>query len=170
MNDNPNPPIPPTSGSGKPSGGNIAPTAYVLLFYNLIVLILSILALLRPANFPATERAPWPDMLMFCSLFGIIGGAIHGLASLSIHLGNGTLHLRWTMFYLARPVIGAGMAVVTFLVLSSGIGGFKVEADLPLLAWAALAGLYSQPALDKLRDVFSTIFKTDAKREEKKEE
>ena len=53
------------------------------------------------------------------------------------------------------------MALMTYLVLASGVMGFKAENELVVLAWSALAGLYSQPALDKLKEVFETIFKVD---------
>ena len=92
---------------------------------------------------------------------GALGGCIHGLASLTAHKSRGDLQRAWRAFYLGRPFIGAGMAVMTYLVLVSGVMGFNVENELVILTWSALAGLYSEPALVKLKEVFATIFKSN---------
>ena len=133
----------------------------LLLAYNIAFLVGPIVSLAR-ASIATDQPIAWPRMALFTGLLGVAGGAVHGLASLSWHVGKATFDPVWTMFYIARPFIGAGMALVTYLVLKGGIGGFNVQSDLALLAWATLAGLYSQPALDKLRDIFATIFGTKA--------
>jgi len=94
---------------------------------------------------------------------GAAMGAVHSLASLGQHAGKGTLTQGWLTFYLTRPFTGAGVAIITMLVLKGGLGGFVVRENVAILAWAALAGLYSQPALDKLKELFATIFKTNDK-------
>jgi len=91
-------------------------------------------------------------------------GALHALASLGVRAGNRNLNASWTTFYFVRPLTGAGVAVMTYLVLASGIGGFEVTKPMALLAWAALAGLYSEQALTKLRDVFLTLLRPDSDR------
>ena len=88
---------------------------------------------------------------------GASTGALHSLASLAVRAGRKNLHTSWAAYYVIRPFTGAGVAVVTSLVLLSGIGGFNVTSLPAQLGWAALAGLYSEQALTKLRDVFSTL-------------
>jgi len=95
-------------------------------------------------------------------LLGAAMGSVHGLASISAHAGKRNLEASWFTFYLARPITGAGMSLITMLVLKGSIGGFEVNDEKALLAWAALAGLYSQPALDKLKEVFATFLRTKA--------
>jgi hypothetical protein len=105
---------------------------------------------------PGTVR-----MYLLSMCLGAAMATIHSLASLSAHAGRGDLQASWFLFYFCRPFMGAGMALVTCLILVSGIGGFvvdPVQKETTLLAWSALAGLYSQPALDKLRDLFATLF------------
>jgi hypothetical protein len=134
----------------------------LLLVYNIAFLVGPIISLAK-ATIVTDQPIPWPQMVLFTGLLGAAGGAVHGLASLSWHTGRGTFDGIWTMFYIARPFVGTGMALITYLVLKSGLGGFNVESDLALLAWATLAGLYSQPALDKLRDIFATIFRAETR-------
>jgi hypothetical protein len=135
----------------------------VLLVYNIVCLLGTIAWLINGYSASSAPSLPFGKMVLFSSLLGALGGAMHGLASVVWHTGRGTYDAQWTMFYVGRPFLGAGMAVMTLLVLRSGVGGFNVENELALFAWAALAGLYSQPALDKLRDVFAAIFRTESR-------
>jgi hypothetical protein len=144
----------------KPAGP-FAARLVSLFAYNALILAAVIWYVSRWTT-ASSEKTPLSTMIWLTSLLGAGGGTIHGLASLSVHVGRATFHPNWTLFYLARPFVGAGMALITYLVLSSGIGGFVAEKELVLFAWAALAGLYSQPALDKLRDLFVSLFKADS--------
>jgi hypothetical protein len=132
----------------------------VLLLYSVVVMVFCWAALVRRFELSPERPSPWHDMMSMTALVGALAGTIHGLSSLVWHAGKSDLHLSWTAFYVARPFVGGAMAVVTYLVLTSGIGGFDVRSDVTLLAWAALAGLYSQPSLDKLKELFNTLFRT----------
>lgn len=108
-------------------------------------------------------------LLVLCALLGAAMGSVHSLASIAVHAGKGNLGAPWVIFYLCRPFTGLGIALVTCLALMSGVGGFQVnykDDPRPLLTWSALAGLYSQPALDKLRELFDTLFRTRKQDEE----
>jgi hypothetical protein len=100
------------------------------------------------------SRVPW------IAATGAATGALHSLASLGTRAGNQTLYASWVVYYLARPFTGAGVAIVTYLLLVSGIGGFTVTGSVPQLGWAALAGLYSEQALIKFRDVFRVLMQS----------
>lgn len=55
------------------------------------------------------------------------------------------------------------MALTTIIVLLSGLLGFSLDISsnksvFVCFGWAVLAGLYSQPALEKLKDVFEALF------------
>lgn len=101
------------------------------------------------------RRLIWPVVLA-----GALGGVLHGLASLEVHSGRRQLHLSWWVFYVARPVVGAAMATCVFLILVGGIAGVTWDPQKPwvAIAWAAMAGLFSSPALRKLRDIFEAAF------------
>lgn len=103
-------------------------------------------------------RAPDDRVLLLVVLAGALGGVLHGLTSLAAHSGAGRLDARWWVFYVARPVVGGGLALLVALVLRAGLLGFSVTEDMTgdrvLLGWGALAGLFSSPALRKLKDVF----------------
>lgn len=102
--------------------------------------------------------APGQEILVLVVLAGALGGVLHGLTSLAAHSGSGRLDRRWWVFYVARPVVGGGLALVVALVLRAGLLGISVAdgaaGSRVLLAWGALAGIFSSPALKKLKDVF----------------
>lgn len=141
------------------------PHLAILIVYGVAVMVLTWWTLVKRFEVAPETSSPWHTMMAMTALVGAMAGTIHGLASLVAHAGSGDLHASWTAFYLARPFVGGAMAVVTYLVLKSGIGGFDVKNDVTLLAWAALAGLYSQPALDKLKELFHTLFRTGGGRD-----
>lgn len=130
-----------------------------LLIFNVGVFMGTLVALLRGQSW-GEETFKWPAMMIHVALMGALSGSIHGIASLTAHAGKGDLESGWASFYVGRPFVGAAMAVVTALVLKGGLGGFDVKNDMALMGWAALAGLYSQPALDKLKELFDTLFRT----------
>ena len=103
------------------------------------------------------------QMLLLVIIFGALGGTLHGLSSAAAHAGNARLYANWTLFYYARPWVGAGMALVVYLVVRGGVGGFALDNDrrgeFAAMGWAALAGLFSAPAMQKLRDVFESILR-----------
>jgi hypothetical protein len=116
---------------------------------------------------PPVEKpfAPGEQILVLVVLAGALGGVLHGLTSLAAHSGAGRLDRRWWVFYVARPVVGGGLALVVALVLRAGLLGVSVTEDVSgrrvLLAWGALAGLFSSPALKKLKDVFDGLGPND---------
>lgn len=108
---------------------------------------------------------------------GALGAFVHAATSLATFVGNRQYRPSWGLWYLLRPAIGAAMAVLFYLALRGGLvvftGGGAAEAgDLnpyPLLAGAALAGMFSKQASDKLSEVFDTLFgaRADAARKDK---
>jgi hypothetical protein len=114
------------------------------------------------ADGPPSRPTPGERLFILVLLAGAVGGILHGLTSLAAHAGAGRLSVSWWVFYVARPVVGAGLALVVALVLRSGMLGFAVQdgeaGERVLFAWGALAGLFSSPALKKLKDVFDGVW------------
>jgi hypothetical protein len=160
------PPVAPPADPPMPRRDAILLVAYSIVF----VVIPFLMVYLFHANPSSWTLAGDGRSLLLATLLGMGMGAVHSLASISTHAGKRDLGAAWRTYYVCRPFTGGGIALVTCLILLSGLGGFSVPApaegakrELVLLAWAALAGLYSQAALDKLKDLFASLFATKEK-------
>ena len=103
-------------------------------------------------------------------LLGALGGSLHLVGSLVKYVGNRQLKRSWLLYYLYTPVAGAALAPIVYMLLRVGIlsptsssTGASNIANLNLIAiyaFAALSGLFGKTALDKLAEVFKTIFRS----------
>jgi hypothetical protein len=134
--------------------------AYIVLFN---VAVLS--ALLRVWPVPLTGvHSSYLSMegqyLTSAALAGALGSYIHIATSFVDYAGRRKLTLSWGWWYVLRPFIGAALAtVVYFLIragLISGAGEHATDSLNPygIAAIAALSGMFSKQATDKLREVF----------------
>jgi hypothetical protein len=104
------------------------------------------------------------DFLLFLviALAGALGGLIHTIRSASWYVGNRQLRWSWLPFNLMLPVIGALAGTVFYLVLRAGLfsPSSSVSAVSPFgfAAVAVLAGLFSEQAMEKLKDVATQLF------------
>jgi len=96
------------------------------------------------------------------ALMGALGAMVHGASSFAIFVGNQQLRTSWLWWYFLRPVIGALVALVFYLVYRAGWGGNDLSlatADcMKIAAAGGLIGLFAEQASLKLKDVFETIF------------
>jgi hypothetical protein len=102
-------------------------------------------------------------LVYYVILLGMLGGWLHGVSSLATFAGMKRLDGSWWTFYLARPLVGGGTALLVYFILQSGLAGFYIPTDLwrgqmALLAWAGIAGLSSTVAMRKMRDVLDALF------------
>jgi hypothetical protein len=93
---------------------------------------------------------------------GALGGTIRALHSLVKHLGLKDFSFYWAWFYITLPFSGAGLAIVIYFVLRGGFygGGFGKGLVLNIFSFAALAaltGLFSDNAMEKLKQVAVTL-------------
>lgn len=102
-------------------------------------------------------------------LAGGLGSFVHTTRSFVDFLGNRRLRPSWAWWYVLQPFTGAALAMVMYLVVR---GGFLASAPgaTALNPWgfvavAALVGLFSKQATNKLDELFTTMFKTDKERE-----
>ena len=76
--------------------------------------------------------------------------------------------LAYIPWYFARPLIGVLLGVVFYFVLKGGllaVGTPPNSSDINMYGlggFATLVGLFSKSAVEKLRDVFGTLFSTEA--------
>jgi len=105
-------------------------------------------------------------VLIMVILFGALGGFVHMASSLTIYIGNRQLVRSWIVYYLLAPVQGAALAPVAYLVFTgtvleapfhqeAGTGGLNLTG---IYGFSALTGLFAKQAIEKLREVFSTVF------------
>jgi hypothetical protein len=103
---------------------------------------------------------PVPDRSMFLLvlLAGALGGLVHALRSFHWYVGQRELVWSWTPMYLLLPITGATLAFVFFLIIRAGLYTPQGEASLLLVGLAALVGMFSTQAADKLKDIAEGIF------------
>jgi len=91
---------------------------------------------------------------------GALGGSIHSLRSIGWYAGGQRLLRSWTLRYLYLPLIGAMLATILYIIVRAGfLSGSSVETSSPFgfVALAALAGLFTDQGIRKLRQVFETL-------------
>jgi hypothetical protein len=169
------PPVRTGVGAAAVPPAMIAVIAIVLIA--LVILLLYTLAQLWPPK-AATEGAePAPkeaaflwwnvtlgrekNFLVIVAVAGALGSLLHGLRSLSKYVGERLMYNSWLLFYVVLPVVGASLATIVYFVLRAGlIGSAGIDESDPFgfAAVAALVGLFSAQAAEKLKAVFEVLF------------
>lgn len=109
-----------------------------------------------------------PELRLFLLVLftGAFGAAVAALQSLGDYRGRRKLVASWAMFYIVRPPVGAGVALIFYLVLRGGfLAGTDVDVGTTtpfgIVAVAALAGMFSDRAYQKLSEVARNLFRTE---------
>jgi len=110
---------------------------------------------------------PEARLIFLVILMGALGSFVHAATSFVTYVGNRSLSPSWYWWYVLRPFIGMGLALIFYLVIRGGLVLLSAVPEVEKLspfgigAIAALSGLFSKQAADKLRDIFDNIFKTE---------
>jgi len=112
--------------------------------------------------------------LIFVMIFsGIIGACVFSFFAISHHLGaEKDFDKVWEAWYLLRPVVGAGLALVFYFLLRGGV--LTIGADLKNLnlvgvaSLAGLVGMFSEQAMIRLEALADTLLGTAPGDEKKK--
>lgn len=93
---------------------------------------------------------------------GMMGAIIRCLYSFFRHLGIGDFSLNWTWFYLMLPFGGAVLSLVLYFVIRGGFYSSSLGNELSLnlfsfAALGALTGLFSENAMEKLKQVAESL-------------
>lgn len=104
-------------------------------------------------------------LLLLVLIMGAVGSWLHAVSSFLDFVGNRSFVASWFTWYLMRPILGAMMAVVFYLVIRAGLFpqsdvGIKAINAFSIAALAGLVGLFTQRASKKLADVFDALFPT----------
>lgn len=76
----------------------------------------------------------------------------------------------WTLFYLIKPLTGSGVALLIYFVLRAGLLNYGDANNINLygvVAFSALAGLFTDKATLKLEEIFIVIFRPKDDRPDK---
>lgn len=119
----------------------------------------------------SASQGLWLALLVIVT--GALGSMIHAITSFASYVGNRRFYRSWTWWYLLRPLIGAPLALIFYLVLR---GGFLATGDTSsavnhygMAAIAGLVGLFSKQATDKLSELFDDMFRTREQGDERED-
>lgn len=126
-------------------------------------------SMLRAWPVPPAEGTTHQDAqyLIMAAVAGALGSYIHLASSFIERAGKGSLSTGWIWWYLLRPWIGSALALVLYFVLRAGLitgageEGTRALNPYGVAALAALAGMFSRQATEKLRQVFENVCSTD---------
>ena len=104
------------------------------------------------------------QLLLLVMVAGALGSFLHTATSFADFVGNEKLARSWLWWYLLKPFVGMGLAVIFYLVIRGGFLSAGAEAGkvniYGIAALAGLTGMFSKQATDKLGEVFTTLFQT----------
>lgn len=106
-------------------------------------------------------------LILLVLLAGALGGYVHASTSFATYIGNRSFVDSWFLWYLLRPFIGMGLALIFYFALRGGLllltsqpGKININ-PFGVGAISGLVGMFSKRASDKLAEVSETIFKTE---------
>jgi len=96
------------------------------------------------------------------ALAGALGGLVHTVRSFSMYVGTRRLQWSWIPFNLLLPVVGALGGTIFYLVFRGGLFASSTQATAAnpygFAAVAALVGLFSEQAIEKLKQIAQEMF------------
>lgn len=146
-------------------------TGYMILF---TILLLSSLVLFWPCVTKDSGCDPvvylWKfpifgevRSLVNVMLAGALGSMVHALRSFYKYVGHRELVWSWLAMYILLPFVGASIGLVFYLIIRGGFfsptASVTETSPFGFMALATLAGLFSEPAVLKLREVAVTLLK-----------
>ena len=107
-------------------------------------------------------------LLLLVALMGFLGNMIHIATSFTTFVGSGTFLRSWVLWYFVRPFTAAALAIIIYFIIRAGFLSYGSGASgvslYGILSLAALAGLFTDNATLKLKEVFDVIFKVKDER------
>lgn len=111
-------------------------------------------------------------LMLVVMVVGALGSVVHAARAFAVYIGRGSYKESWTWWYFLRVPTGAALALLVYFVLKAGLitGNPIAEQNAAsnvniygFAALAALAGLFSNQAFQKLEETFNTFFRTATK-------
>ncbi len=142
----------------------VRPVGIILVAIYLVTFTLGLFfGLLRVWTPESVNLEPEVRLILIVLFSGALGSMVHALRSFFWYVGNRQLVRSWILKYILLPFSGATLALLFYLVLRAGL--FSPEADVNATSpygfagVAGLVGMFSEQAVEKLKEVASTIFK-----------
>lgn len=111
-------------------------------------------------------------LILLVIVAGALGSYVHAATSYVDYRGNQQFYPSWMLWYLLRPMVGICLAMVVYFAVRGGLlllvvnGSEATEArninPFGVAAVAGLTGMFSKQAADKLAEVFTTLFRSQA--------
>ena len=102
-------------------------------------------------------------LILLVLLAGALGSYIHAATSFVTFAGNRSLKSSWVWWYVLRPFIGSTLALIFYFIIRGGFLSVGSEVNnisvFGMTGLAGLVGMFSKNAIDKLKEVFETLFK-----------
>jgi hypothetical protein len=145
-------------------------TMFFFLLYLLVKTWPLNLKTIEPTEFfwGVVQLPPEIRLMFIAAIAGALGSYVHLATSFADYAGNEKLTTNWAWWYVLRPFIGTALAEVVYLALRGGLlntagtdNATSAISPFGVAAIAALTGLFSKQATDKLREVFETLFRTE---------
>ncbi len=103
-------------------------------------------------------------ILLLVALAGFLGNLIHVSASFTNFVGAGKFKRSWILWYCVKPFTASALAVGVYIIFRAGfLNSADATKDVNLygvVAIALLAGLFTDMATQKLKEVFGVIFQS----------
>jgi hypothetical protein len=104
-------------------------------------------------------------LLLIVAISAALGSYVHVATSFATYLGKDDFDAQWTWWYVLRIPIGIALAIVVYFALRGGLLTSSALSDTSVnpfgvCALAALVGLFSRQAINKLEETFETMFRT----------
>lgn len=110
-------------------------------------------------------------VILLVFALGLLGSVIAASLSFATFVGNRDLRRSWGWWYVLRVPSGGALALIVYVGLRGGLlASTASSGELNLFgiaALAALTGLFSRQAIDKLREVFEVMFRARTNEERK---
>jgi len=97
-------------------------------------------------------------MVLLVLLAGALGGLVHALRSFFWYVGEQELVWNWIPMYVLLPFSSSGLGFVFYLVIRAGLYQPTGGTSYLLVGLAALVGMFSAQAAEKLKKVAEGIF------------
>jgi len=99
---------------------------------------------------------------------GALGSMLHFASSFVQYVGNRTFQPSWFWYYVSRPFVGGGLAIIFFFLFGAGWMAPQSSGGLMTVATvSALVGLFSDRAVRKLSDIVDTVLAAKDDRKDK---
>ncbi len=102
-------------------------------------------------------------LLLLVLIAGALGSYIHAATSFSDFIGNRKFHPSWYWWYWLRLPIGSVLALIVFMIIKGSLLVIQTEVStlrpFSVMGFAALSGMFSKQAIDKLNEIFNSLFK-----------